>query len=317
MRAAAWLLALSAGLAQAQGDADAFALLRKIQQATERLAYSGTFVYQQGDRTETSRITRFAGPGGVIEKLEILEGQPREIVRTPDSVRCYLPDSQVVKVERRTDTRAFPDVLPDDLAVLAEHYALRRDGRARVAGLECDAVVLVPRDALRYGHRLCADVATGMLLKARIQDAQGHMVEQFTFTQITYGAVARERVKPRFATQGWRVVETATAPANLSAAGWRIQNDLPGFRKIAEVRRTQREAGSLSQVVYSDGMAAVSVFIESLSGRGDAVRPGLSNLGAINIVTREVSDHVVTVVGEAPAASLQRIASRVTYAQPQ
>lgn len=317
MRAAAWLLALAAGLAHAQTDADALALLHKIQQATERLAYSGTFVYQQGDRTETSRITRFAGPGGVIEKLEILDGQPREIVRTADSVRCYLPDSQVVKVERRTDTRAFPDVLPDDLAALAAHYAIRRDGRSRVAGIECDAVVLAPRDALRYGHRLCADAATGMLLKARIQDAQGRMVEQFTFTQIAYGAVARERVRPRFATQGWRVVETATAPANLSAAGWRIQNDLPGFRKIAEVRRTQREAASLSQVVYSDGMAAVSVFIEPLSGRGEAVRPGLSNLGAINIVTREVSDHVVTVVGEAPAASLQRMASRVTFAQPQ
>ena len=39
--------------AQAQpASPDAVALLRKIYQATEKLSYTGTFVYQQGDRTE-------------------------------------------------------------------------------------------------------------------------------------------------------------------------------------------------------------------------------------------------------------------------
>ena len=33
--------------------------LRRIHEATQKLSYTGTFVYQQGGRTETSRITRF------------------------------------------------------------------------------------------------------------------------------------------------------------------------------------------------------------------------------------------------------------------
>jgi negative regulator of sigma E activity len=43
---------------------------------------------------------------------------------------------------------------------------------------------------------------------------------------------------------------------------------------------------------------------------------GLASLGAIHIYTREVANHRVTVVGEAPAASVQRIANAVEYRQP-
>jgi sigma-E factor negative regulatory protein RseB len=311
------LLALVAGLAQAQSEPDGIALLRRIQQATQRLSYSGIFVYQRGERSETSRITRYVGPAGVVEKLETLDGVPREIVRTRDSIRCYLPKSHVVKIERRTGTRAFPGLLPDELGALARHYAIRRDGRARVAGLDCDAVLLAPRDELRYGHRLCADVRSGMLLKARIQDALGRLVEQFTFTEIAIGGVPRGRVRLPRTPGDWRVEESAAAPADLAAAGWQIDSDLPGFRKIAEVRRRLHASDGVGQVVYSDGLAALSVFIEPLAGQHAAVRPGLSSLGAINIVTREVSDHLVTVLGEAPAVSVQRLARRVAYHAPQ
>lgn len=318
MRAAALLLALGAGVAQAQAQTtpEALALLRKIHQATEKLSYTGTFVYQQGDRSETSRISRVADASGGVEKLETLDGAPREIVRTRGTVSCYLPESHVVKVERRDDARLFPAVLPEDFADLAHNYVITRDGRSRVAGLDCDAVLLAPRDELRYGHWLCADARSGMLLKARILDSRGETVEQFTFTQIAIGGVTRDKVKPRHAPRGWRVEESAAAPADLAAAGWQISSDLPGFRKVAEVQRKLRTSGTAGQVVYSDGLAAVSVFVEPLAGRAGPVRPGLSSLGAINIVTREVSSHVVTVVGEAPAASVQRIAERVAFRRP-
>lgn len=317
MKVLVWILAALTGSVHAQAVADGLALLRRIQQATERLSYTGTFVYQRGDRSETSRITRLADAAGGVEKLEVLDGVPREVVRTRDTVYCYLPDSQVVKVERRTDARAFPAVLPDDPGGLAQHYAIARDGRSRVAGLDCEAVVLKPRDALRFGHWLCADAGTGMLLKARVEDMGGRTVEQFTFAQIAFGGTPRDRLKPSHATRGWRIEESAAAPADLAAAGWRVDSDLPGFRKIVEVRRQLRASGGVGHVVYSDGLAAVSVFIEPLAGRGEPVRAGLSSLGAINIVTREIADHAITVIGEAPAASVQRLASRVSYRQPQ
>ena len=305
------------GLAQGETSAEALALLRRIYQATEKLSYAGTFVYQQGERSETSRITRLAGPSGDIERVEVLDGMPREIVRTRDSVRCYLPESQTVKVERRTDQRAFPAMLPERVSDLARNYTITRGETARIAGYDCIAVVLTPKDELRYGYKLWADASTGMLLKARIFNRKGETVEQFSFAQLALGNVSRDQVKARNAAQNWRVEDAAVTPANLGRSGWTMGAELPGFRKIIEVTRKLGEARPAGQMVYSDGIAAVSVFIEPMAGRAEAVRPGPSSLGAFQIYTREVANHVVTVVGEAPAASVQRIAAGVEFRKPQ
>ncbi len=312
----ALLAAVVAGTAQAQAPDDPMRLLRRIHQATEKLSYAGTFVYQQGGRYEPSRITRVSGPGGELERIEVLDGPPREILRTRDLIKCYLPESQTVKIEKRVDQRAFPAMLPERLADLMPHYTASRAEPARIAGYDCVSVVLTPRDELRYGYQLWADSATGMLLRARTFDARGETVEQFTFTQLSIGNVSREKLKAPQAARNWRIEHAAVTPANLSASGWSFGAELPGFRKIFELTRRLGESRPVNQVVYSDGLAAVSVFIEPLSGRAEAVRAGPASLGPVNIYTREIANHVVTVVGEAPAASVQRIASTIEYRRP-
>jgi len=311
-----WLLAIAVALVplavQAQ-SAETLGWLRKIQDATQKLSYTGTFVYQNGNRSETSRITRHADAD--TERLEVLNGLPREIIRTRDTVRCYLPGSRVVKVDRRAGERGFPALLPERITALARHYDISLGETRRVAGLDCQELALTPRDDLRYGYALCADVRSGMLLKAVTLDSRGESVEQFMFTQLAIGPVTRDMVKPRHASRTWRVEDAGAAPANL--AGWGLSSELPGFRKIVELKRRLGASRSAGQVVYSDGLAAVSVFIESLEGRSEPVRTGLASMGAIHIYTREVANHMVTVVGEAPASSVQRIANAVEYRKPE
>jgi len=130
-------------------------------------------------------------------------------------------------------------------------------------------------------------------------------------------ALERERLRPLRAARKWRVEQAGVAPADLSQSGWTMSADLPGFRKIVEIRRMLRDAQPVGQVVYSDGLAAVSVFIEPLAGRSETARLGLATKGALNVYTREVADHLVTVVGEAPASSVQRIGNTVQYHRPQ
>jgi sigma-E factor negative regulatory protein RseB len=308
----AGLSALGPVIVYAQSP-ESLAWLRKIHEATQKLSYTGTFVYQNGGRNETSRITRFVEATGDIEKLEVLDGVPREIVRTRDTVRCYLPGSQLVKVDRRTE-RGFPALLPEQIHALARNYEISLGETRRLAGYDCQAVVLTPRDNLRYGYRLYADVNSGMLLRAVTVDAAGQQVEEFVFTQLTIGGVTRDMVRSRHASRSWRHEDAGATPAKL--AGWSLSSELPGFQKIIELKRRLGESRSAGQVVYSDGLAAVSVFIESLEGRNDPVRTGLASVGAIHIYTREVANHMVTVVGEAPAASVQRIANAVEYHRP-
>jgi sigma-E factor negative regulatory protein RseB len=245
----------------------------------------------------------------------VLDGSPREVLRTRDEIRCYLPDSQTVKVDRRRDLRSFPSLLPAQVSGLAEYYDISMDEIGRIAGYDCQAIVLAPRDELRYGYKLWADLHTGMLLKARAFDRNGETVEQFMFTQLEIGPVPRERVRPRVVARTWRIEQAAVSPANLAQAGWSMSADLPGFRKVVEITRMLRDAQPVGQVVYSDGLAAVSVFIEPLAGRAETPAMGLASMGAH--VHREVAKHLVTVVGETPAASVQRIGDTVAYRPPQ
>ena len=311
------LLALLAQAARAEGDA--LLWLQRIHAATQKLSYTGTFVYRGGNQSETSRIVHIAGPHGARERLETLDGQAREIVRSDGEVKCYLPDSMTVKVDKRTDHKVFPALLPADLTDISEHYEVSTGGIERVAGYECQSIVLEPRDKIRYGHRLWADANTGMLLKSQTFNNKNEVVEQFAFTQISIGGkIDQAQLKSRFLAKSrdWHVESSGAVAASLTASGWTIAPELPGFRKVTEMKRTQGGSNDVGHVVYSDGLAAVSVFIEPLASKTTLPQPGLSRQGAINIYSRQIAGHLVTVVGEAPAESVKKLAESVAYRKP-
>jgi sigma-E factor negative regulatory protein RseB len=316
------------GPAPAADTREAQAWLKKIQTAAQRLNYSGTFVYQQGSQMRASRITHMVDGGREIEKLEILDGHPRECIRSNDEVICYVPETRTLQVEKRAARDVFPAILNASPAELAEHYDLRQAESGRVAGHDCQAVVLEPKDKLRYGYKLWAEKSSGLLLRTQTLNERREVVEQIAFTQVAIGNVERSRVKPSFPnTANWRVEHTVTTEANL--AGWSIKTLPPGFRKVSEVRRlvpnmpkvanvraegtttmaesAQREIG---QMVFSDGLAAISVFIEP----GSYSRTeGTLQQGALNILGKRYGDYWLTVVGEVPAGAIRQVANSIEF----
>ena len=311
------LLQLSTALAQT--DPAAVQWLQRIYSATQRLSYTGTFVYQHDDQVESSRITRMVDASGPVEKLEIMDGMPREIIRSRGQVVCYLPSIMTVKIDKQGARHPFPLILPDRLKDLAESYTVRKAGVERVAGYDCQVIVLEPKDTLRYGQTLCADLATGMLLKAKTFNDRHKMLETFAFTQLKIGGhIDREMLKSRFAADAkdWHVEDSDAVPADLTHAGWAVRSPPPGFRKVTEMTRTLNGASGVGHIVFSDGLAAVSVFIEPVAAGNAARQPGLSRQGAINVFARRLENHWVTVVGEAPAQSVKLIANTVEYRKP-
>ncbi len=310
---------VAAGGALAQGGGDAIGWLQRIYAATERLSYTGTFVYQHGERVETSRVTRIVDASGVHERLEALDGTPREILRFNEQVTCYLPQTMTMKIERQLDTRPFPAMRAHPRE-LAEHYSIRKGETERIAGHDCQAIVLEPKDNLRYGHKLWADVSTGMLVKAKTFNEKGEAIEQFTFTQLQVGGrIDREQVKSRFAgkARDWRVESNGMVVADLGRNGWLLKALPPGYRKVTEMKRNVGASADVGHIVVSDGLAAVSVFIEALGEKAAQVPLGLSRQGAVSVYTRKLDNHLVTVVGEVPAESVKLIADNVEYRRPQ
>lgn len=309
------LLLLSGGIARdAVADSgaalDAMAWLKKIASASRQINYAGAFVYHHGNQVETSRIAHFVDANGEHERLEMLDGPSREIMRDNDRVTCYLPDDKTVVIEQR-DVRRFPELLSEQLSGLADNYVIRKGDRDRVAGYECQMIVLEPKDNLRYGHRFCAELVTGLPLRARTVNESRELVESFAFTQLKLGsAVNKDLLKSRYAgkSQNWRVDKSALAASESGAgSGWELKGELPGFRKLTEMKRSiAGHSDQVSQIVYSDGLAAVSVFIEPTPKNPPP--PGPARHGAVNIFVKSQADQMITVVGDAPSRTVKQVA---------
>lgn len=313
-----FFLALPAAAQQAEADAyGARGWLKKIQSSALQLNYSGTFVYQQGSEMRTSRITHVRDAKGEVEKLEILDGQPREYIRRGDEVICYVPEARTLLVEKRVANDAFPAILASDEDDLSHNYQIRSVELGRVAGRDAQAILLEPKDKLRYGYKLWADKASGLLLRAQTLNDKGETVEQIAFTQISIGDADRSRVRPSFPnTDGWRVENTLMSQVNLS--GWTVKALPPGFRKVREVKRLVSDVSAggqpvrreVSQMVFSDGLAAISVFIEPGS---QSRTEGSMQQGAVNIVGKRQGDHWLTIVGEVPPAAIRQVANSIEF----
>ncbi len=314
-RAALTLLAVvECSIAFAQPRADGTAWIDSIHQATRRLNYTGIFVYQNGRQTETARIVHAADGANVHERIEILDGPPREIIRANDEVRCYSPATMSVKIERNVGQRPLLPLLTGGGKTIAEHYRIRLDGVERVAGHECQVLLLEPKDKLRYGHRLCAEISSRMTLRSQTFDVSREQVEGFAFKQIELGAVIPpEMLRSRYASTAreWRIEESNAIAVVPATTGWIVNGAPPGFERLAELKRRFRNAPDVSQIVLSDGVSAVSVFIEPAQGRSVAPSLGASRQGAVHAFTRKVDNHLITAVGDAPSECVQAIANGV------
>lgn len=309
-----WLLAglLAAPAAFAE---DAAQWLARVTQAAHSLSYTGTVVYRQGARVETFRLAHLNEGGQESEKLLSLDGPAREMVRSATEVRLYFPDAKIVRIEPRTFRNVFPSLSAEQIGNLSKYYDYRLIAGERIAGHTADIVVFEPKDGLRYGHKFWSDAATGLLLKARLVNDKGEVIEEFAFTDVTVNAkIDRDMVKPSWASvpSDWQVKQGGPGEVVLNDTGWVVGKVPPGFTKIMEGFRTLRgKPNPVAHIVYSDGLVAISVFVEPFTVTQTQV--GLTQAGGLNLYTTRSDAFLVTVLGEAPPATVRQIAQSVSH----
>jgi sigma-E factor negative regulatory protein RseB len=282
------------------------AWLDRIASASQRLNYVGTFSYQAGRRLETSRIVHRYADGEESERFEVLDGSPREVVRKGGEVRCLLPAQRTVIISRVGARSGFPGRLMQSYAGLAGNYNVRLGEVGRIAAHEARKVVLEPRDGLRFGHVLWVEAHNGLLLKSQVLDDSGEVVEQFAFSDVRIGGDVGDellvaKVEPQ---EDWNVVDMGDDGLGRVEDGGRIDEPLPGFALVSKVRH--RHGGAV-QMVFSDGLAAISVFIEPAEAGAEA-RGGFPGGGAVHAFERIVDGQRITVLGEVPPRAAQQAA---------
>ena len=319
-RVGARLLVVAAVLASpaVQGQGFAAQWLTRVTQAARSLNYTGTVMVRQGARFDTFRLAHQFENGQESEKLLSLDGPAREIVRSATEVRYYFPDAKIVQIEPRSIRNVFPSLSPEQTANLAQYYEFKLSPGGRVAGRVTEMAVFEPRDGLRYAHRFWADPTTGLLLKSRLVNEKGEVIEEFAFNDVTVNAkIDKDMVKPSWTAvpDDWKVVQAGPGELVMNDTGWTVNKLPPGFIKISEgFRKLAGKRDPAAHLVFSDGLVAISVFVEPFTVTQTQV--GLTQTGGLAQYSTRSDAFRVTVVGEAPPATVRQIAQSVSRKTP-
>ncbi|KAF0193245.1 MAG: sigma-E factor negative regulatory protein RseB [Gammaproteobacteria bacterium] len=314
------LLAVS-NVSAADGDDAPGTWLEKMTRAGQWLSYSGTFVYRRNDQMVAVNILHVADERGGRQKLEALNGESHEIVRSCDGAICFLPRQKSVVINKAKGGRASDTDIGERIEELQDYYRFTLVGDDRIAGRPTQAMIIEPVDQYRFGYRIWIDKETGLLLKSDMINDAGATIEQIMFTNLEIittptedmvHAVDQKTAAGARLTVGQEVIYSDEETSDKSEY-WRVENVPDGFKPVDHYRhRRSVHGGQTEHMIFTDGLASVSVFIEK-TGDADNLLSGFSAIGAVNAFGTTVDDYHVTVVGEVPTLTVRLIGESVRY----
>ena len=313
---AVWAQASGSGGDGAAQAREMRAWLLRIHEAASHRNFQGTFVVSSGGGVSSARIAHYCEGPNQFERSEALDGQARHVFRHNDVVTTLWPATRVATVEQRTMLAEFPALLQAGDDRIAEFYEVRPQGAERIAGHETNVLVVKPRDAYRYGYRLWAEQATGLLLRADVLGEHNEVLETSAFSDVAIGVkpLPESVLGPLKKLDTYRVVRPVMTPTKLEAEGWVMRQGVPGFRQVSCIKRPMENAlekggadQQTLQTIYSDGLTYVSVFIEPFNAQRHT-RQMLASVGPTQTLMQQQGDWWLTVVGDAPAATLRMFA---------
>jgi len=290
--------------------------LERMDQALTSRNYDGTFSHWQGGRVEMLRIIHRVQDGIVSERLASLDGSGREFIRTGASLVCYLPDRRTVLVEQRPSEESlvsFPTVNDQT----ASFYDIREVGHMRLNHRDTHVIAVSPKDEYRYGYRLWVDESTAMPLRSQLVDPHGQVIEQIVFASLTLSArIADAAFRPDISTEGFQWLRADATPhpqPGTSALAWSATSLPPGFRMtVRSAQILPGSVGAVDHLVFTDGFASVSVFVERQPApSGQPPVPESATVGSSSAFSTVVDGHKITAVGEVPPATVRFIAGQL------
>lgn len=311
--------------------------LLRMHDASKQRAYIGTFVVSIGADMSSAKIWHVCDGELQMERVETLTGVPRSIFRRNNDVVTFFPDQKVARMEQRESLGLFPNFLKSNNTAIADYYALKVLDAERVAGFETDVVQLAAKDRFRYSYRIWTERKSGLVVKLQTLDATGRVLEQAAFSELNIDApVKMERLAQMMSnTAGHKIEHVELSKTTALAQGWVLPQGVPGFASMACYKRSvqsaatapaipagaqagnstgsntaEADAGSTMQWIFSDGLATVSLFVETYD-RKRHTQEGSMSLGATHTLTKRMNESWLTAVGEVPLATLKIFAQQL------
>lgn len=282
--------------------------LTRLGRAEQQQSFKGTFVYERNGSFSTHDIWHRVQDGQVRERLLQLDGSAQEVVRLDGRTQC-VSGTLVAGLGNSRDapSRAL------DPQKLNQFYELAVIGKSRVAGRNAVIVSITPRDQYRYGFELHLDRETALPLKSLLLNDQGQLLERFQFTRLDTSLPDDHDLQPGSDCTPVSVAKIQ-APQAQSVEAWHLEWLPPGFQlSNSSVRKDTQTKATVESLMYEDGLARFSVFLEPISDV--SVTETRTQLGPTVAVSRRLNtvdgEMMVTVVGEIPIGTAERIALSV------
>ncbi|ASI89833.1 MULTISPECIES: sigma-E factor regulatory protein RseB [Vibrio] len=303
------LFSLFGTQAFAEEESSAEALLHQMNDASQQLNYELSYILIKKNSIEPLLYRHAKSDTQQLAHLVYLSGPVREVIRRGNEVSYIEPGVDPFTIESGKMVAPLMPLLNSDVKQLSEYYDYVRVGRAREAGAPTQVFRVVPKDGLRYSYVLWVDEKSKLPLRADLLDRDGEILEQYRV--ISYA------VNDHIATM-LSSLDDVQLPAvlslpkgNIEQTFWHVGWVPNGFqpKDLNRYRMLATEDVVESQM-FTDGLFSFSVYIsdrDSNSLKGQLIRQGRRTVHSIVL-----NDKQISVVGDIPPATAQRIAQSVT-----
>lgn len=288
-------------------------MLERTANAARLLNYDGQFIYQNGNQSRTVQISHMNSGGNEVARNIVLEDKPREVYSQGSDIVIFQPKNKKVLIEKRRGQNLFPAMLPTDMSLLKGSYKAELGKDDRIADRATQTINLIPNDIYRYTYKVWMDNESGLLLKLAVMNSKNEVLEQVYFNQVNLlnsqdfkGLVPNIDVKKQY-----EILDTTSL--SRVKEDWTLTQMPAGYREIDNIEReVSSDHHKVNQIIFSDGIASFSLFIEPLV-KGVRPKTGIMPMGSTNICANVVDGHQIIVVGEVPAATVQMVAKSVNF----
>lgn len=302
--------------AQAATNEEMWQTLQKAALAARSLNYQGIFVCQIGKQSKSVQITHLHNSSGEFARNVVLDGSPREVLSQGSDLVIYNPKNEKIVIEKRRGQNMFPAILPVDLSVIKANYSVRSGELERIGGRQAQVLFLEPKDNFRYSYKFWVDTEYGLLLKSMLLNQKNQIMESMVFNQLTLiNEVDLDWFRPHVdSNKHYEMENELVTIADQGALSKWTMKELPaGYRKVDQfVRMVHGKSLPVTQVVFSDGLASVSLFVEPAMKQ--AVTKTVHGIvGNASFYSNTTDGYQLTVVGEVPEATVAQIANAVVF----
>jgi sigma-E factor negative regulatory protein RseB len=291
---------------------DPWLILEKSAKASQQLNYEGVFHSQSSSESNSTHVIHANIDNKEYCLLKMLDGAPNEVFCSGDMV--YVTSQDGLLIKKRKNQFLFPSVLPSDIKHLKKNYQLSFGEKKRVADRMAQHIELKAKDNLRFNYHIWIDDKNLLPLKLIVTNNKNQPIEQSTFTTIAFSEVIDKDIFEKNINLSKVYVSKNKFIENyVSNKFWNLKKLPSGFKEVDLISRRVNGLNLLDyQIIFSDGLAYVSLFIRPIT-RGTEPKEGTVAIGPTNISARYQDGYQIMSVGMVPPETVNTFSGAIEF----